>query len=141
MKVKNFKVNNSITPIVLSAAIAIGGIIGPIAYYTYDSKKQICEKDLNKANIFIDENGKTNCYFDIGEHIIKVSRNDAYYHKSEEIEGYMIKEVEINGWRDNNKVTYVNIVPVVAIATNENNGNLEFNNFGSVATKTFTKNK
>ena len=53
----------------------------------------------------------------------------------------MIKEVEINGWRDNNKVTYVNIVPVVAIATNENNGNLEFNNFGSVATKTFTKNK
>lgn len=66
--------------------------------------------------------------------MIKVSRNDAYYHKSEEIEGYTIKEVEINGWRDNNTITYVNTEAVIVTATNEDN-KLEFNDFGKIVSK------
>lgn len=119
----------------------IGAIGGSIIYYKYDNKEQICESDLDSNNIFIDENGKFNCYFDVGEHIIKISRNDAYYHKSEEIKGYTIKEVEINGWRDNNKITYVNTEPVIAIATEEENGKLEFNDFGKVLVENYMRKK
>ena len=98
-----------------------------------NNKEQICETNINKNNIFKGEDGKFYCYFDIGEHLIIVSRNDGYYHKSEEIEGYIIKEVEINGWRDNNKITYINTIPVIVEATKEKNGELEFNDFGVVS--------
>ena len=128
MKIKNFKF---FKPYILSGTILVGSILGTISYYTYDNQIQISNSNLDDSNIFIDENDNMCCYFEPGEHIIEISRNDAYYHKSEEIEGYTIREVEINGWRDNNKITYVNTKPVIAIGTQDRDGNLTFNNFGT----------
>ena len=116
---------------IINASILAGIIGGNITYYMYENKKQICEKDFDN-NIFIDDSGNIKCYFDIGEHIIEVSRNDAYGYQSYNIEGYTIKNVEINGWRDNNVITYVNTEPVIVELTNDNNGKLEFNDFGKV---------
>lgn len=135
MKIKNLKINKQAVSTLLTATLYIGAITGSVIYYQHENTEQICEIDIDSTNIFKGEDGKFYCYFDVGKHIITISRNDAYYHKSEEIEGYAIKEVEINGWRDNNKITYVNIVPVVVEATKENNGQFEFNNFGIISTK------
>ena len=78
------------------------------------------------------ELGEICCYFDAGEHIIEISKNVAFNYKTEEIEGYAIKEVEINGWTRNNKITYVNTKPVIVVASKERKGKFEFNNFGIV---------
>lgn len=135
MKIKNLKINEQAVSALLSATLVIGSITGSVLYYQHENKQQVCEIKVDSTNIYEVENGKFYCYFDVGEHIITVSRNDAYYYKSEEIEGYAIKEVEINGWRDNNKITYVNIVPVFVEATKEKNGQFEFNNFGIISTE------
>lgn len=135
MKIKNLKINEQAVSALLSATLVIGSITGSVLYYQHENKQQVCKIKVDSTNIYEDENGKFYCYFDVGEHIITVSRNDAYYYKSEEIEGYAIKEVEINGWRDNNKITYINIVPVVVEATKEKNGQFEFNNFGIISTE------
>jgi len=135
MKIRNLKINKELISVILHATLTLGIIGGTVMYYQVDNKEQVCEMEINNNNIFVDENGQFSCYFGTGEHIIVVSRNDAYYRKSEEIEGYIIKEVEINGWRDNNKITYVNTEPVVVVATGENNDQLEFNDFGTVVTE------
>ena len=135
MKIKNLKINEQAISALLSATLVIGSITGSVLYYQHENKQQVCEINVDSTNIFEDENGKFYCYFDVGEHIITVSRNDVYYYKSKEIEGYAIKEVEINGWRDNNKITYVNTVPVIVEATKEKNGQFEFNNFGIISTE------
>lgn len=135
MKIKNLKINEQAVSALISATLVIGSITGSVLYYQHENKQQVCEIKVDSTNIYEVENGKFYCYFDVGEHIITVSRNDAYYYKSEKIEGYAIKEVEINGWRDNNKITYVNIVPVVVEATKEKNGQFEFNNFGIISTE------
>ena len=109
MKIKNLKINKQAVSTLLTATLYIGAITGSVIYYQHENTEQICEIDIDSTNIFKGEDGKFYCYFDVGEHIITISRNDAYYHKSEEIEGYAIKEVEINGWRDNNKITYINL--------------------------------
>lgn len=134
MKIKNLDINKDAISIVLSATIFVGSITGSIAFCQYENKQQICEVDTNvNNNIFKGENGNVYCYFGIGEHIIEVSRNDPYYYKTEEIEGYTIKKVEINGWKYNNKITYINTVPVVVEATIKKDGELEFNNFGTIS--------
>lgn len=135
MKIKNLKINRQAVSTLLTATLYIGAITGSIIYYQHENAEQICEIDMNSTNIFKGEDGKFYCYFGVGEHIITISRNDAYYHKSEEVEGYAIKEVEINGWRDNNKITYVNTVPVIVEATKEKNGQFEFSNFGVISTE------
>lgn len=143
MSIKNLKMFNKIkdkmaVPIVFGTVISIT-TCGSIFYYTYENKEQIDIK-IDNNKIFTDEDGKLKYYFDVGEHIIKISRNDAYYHKSENIEGYTIKDVEINGWRDNNQITYVNTVPVIATITDDKN--LKFNDFGEVIKdKTFVLKK
>lgn len=131
MKIKNLKINEEAASLLLSAAMLMGSITGCILYYQHKNQEQVCEINLEN-NIYNDEYGKTYCCFEAGEHIITISRNDAYYHKSEIVEGYTIKEVEINGWRDNNKITYVNTVPVIVEATKDKDGKLTFNNFGMI---------
>ena len=98
--IKNLKMFNKIkdkmaVPIVFGTVISIT-TCGSIFYYTYENKEQIDIK-IDNNKIFTDEDGKLKYYFDVGEHIIKISRNDAYYHKSENIEVYIIKDVDING--------------------------------------------
>ena len=134
MKIKKLDINNDAISIILSATLFIGSITGSIVFCQYENKQQICEANTNiNNNIFKGEDGKLYCYFGIGEHVIEVSRNDPYYYKTEEIEGYAIKEVEISGWKYNNKITYINTVPVVVEATTKKDGELEFNNFGTIS--------
>jgi len=133
MKIKKLDINKDTISIILSATLLVGSVTGTVVFCQYENKKQICEVDTNiNNNIFKGEDGKFYCYFGIGEHIIEVSRNDPYYYKTEEIEGYAIKEVEINGWKNNNKITYVNTKPVIVVASKERKGKFEFNNFGIV---------
>ena len=87
---------------------------------------------INSLKAFTTSDGKTYGSSDIGEHIITVSRNDVYPYKTEEIEGYAIKSVEINSYRDNNKITYVNTVPVFVEVTKTKDDKYEFNTFGTV---------
>lgn len=132
MNNNNLKFNKELASKIFWLTLTVGIIRGTILYYQYENHAQVCEIEIDDNNIFVDEDGQIKCYFYAGEHIITISRNDAYYYRSEEIEGYSIKEVEINGWRDNNKITYVNIVPVIAIATKNEDGQLEFSDFGIV---------
>lgn len=134
MKIKKLNLKENIIPNILYGSVILATISGSIIYYNYENKEQILNNEIDSNKIFIDSDGKIKCYFDAYEHMIKVSRNDAYYHKSEEIEGYTIKEVEINGWRDNNTITYVNTEAVIVTATNEDN-KLEFNDFGKIVSK------
>ena len=53
-----------------------------------------------------------------------------FYTKITDTKEYAIKKVETNGWRFNNKVTYVNKVPVIVIGKKDNNGDIVFNDFG-----------
>lgn len=126
----NLRVNKKVVSTVISTAIFVGSLVGTVAYYNYESKSQVCEIDMNNKNIFVDEQGNFCCYFDVGEHVISISRNDAYYHSVTAPEGYTIKEVKLNSWKDNNKITYVNTVPVLVIGTKAKDGHLEFKDFG-----------
>lgn len=133
MKLKKFKLNEDIASGLLTAGIVIGTITGSILFYQYENKEQICEVNMDEENMFIGEDGEIYCYFDVGEHIIKISRNDTYCYKGEKVDGYVIKDVEINSWKDNNKITYVNKKPVIVKATKSKKGKIEFNDFGVVS--------
>lgn len=139
LKIKNLRINTDILPgilkIVLLAA-AMGG--GGLCDYTIESQNQI-EVNDNSDDIFYDDLGNTCKHFDIGEHKIKISRNDIYYHNVKMVEGYQIENVKINGWRDNSQVTYVNTVPVDVIGTVSKNGKIEFDHFGVVTANTKTR--
>lgn len=87
---------------------------------------------MNEDNMFIGEDGEIYCYFDVDEHIIKISIIDTYCYKGEKADGYVIKDVEINSWKDNNKITYVNDEPVIAKGKRDKKGQIEFNEFGSI---------
>ena len=141
-KFKNLRYYKPITTTMVTGALLIGSLAGTALYYNVETTKQVQPADTQQTPVFTTENGKTHGYFDVGEHVIKVSRNDAYTYKPNEIEGYIIKEVEVNSWRHNNQITYVNTVPVVVPATQSKNGEYEFNTFGTVeTTKTEEKGK
>lgn len=131
-KFKKLEIDREIISIIIWNLSLVGCLGGCGAYYLYENQEQVCETELNPDSIFVDEDGQVNCYFEAGEHIIVISNNDALYRKSEEIEGYTIKEVEVNGWRDNNRITYVNTKPVIAVATVDEDGKLRFDDFGVV---------
>ena len=142
MKIKKMKINEELMPMIISASLMVGAAAGTTFYYQYENIKQVCEIDIDDTKIYRDENGEIFCYFDVGEHIIEISKNVAYNYKTEEIEGYTIKKVEINGWKNNNKITYVNTKPVIAVSTSERKGKFEFNNFGIVLNEQYkTKTK
>ncbi len=132
MKIKSLKINKNLLSSIAAATIVLGSYGGVAVYYQYDNQQQISEKNINSNDIFMNENGEFCLRFEPGEHVIEISSNDALYHKIEAVEGYAISEVEINGWRDNNKAVYVNTEPVIVIATLDKNGKLEFNDFGEV---------
>ena len=132
MEIKKLQINEELMSIILSATLMVGAATGTTLYYKYENVKQVYVTDIDDTKIYRNEKGEVYCYFDIGEHIIEISKNVAFDYKTEEIEGYIIKEVEINGWKNNNKITYVNTKPVIVIATNERKGKYEFNNFGIV---------
>ena len=142
MNIKKLKINEELMSTILSATLMVGSVVGTTFYYKYENVKQVCEIDIDDTKIYKDENGDICYYFDVGEHIIEISKNVAFNYKSEEIEGYAIKEVEVNGWKNNNKITYVNTKPVIVVANKERKGKYEFNNFGIVINEQYkTKEK
>lgn len=106
------------------------GILFNVGYYGYNNQTQVIVSNIDDTDIFVNEQGQYCKVFAPKEHVIHISRNDAYYHKIKEIPGYTIQEVAIHGWRDNNQTTYVNVVPVIAVATKDKNGQFHFNKFG-----------
>lgn len=132
MKIKDFRINSDVMPIILSGTILVGGITGVVLYSTYESQHQVYDQQINSNEIYTNENGEYCHYFEPGEHVIEISRNDALYHKVEQVEGYEIKEVEINGWRYNNKTIYVNTEPVIVVSHSNDKNKIEFNDFGEV---------
>ena len=141
MKIKNLKFNSEMLSYIISGAIVLSLVGADIVYYCCEDKHQVCEEYSNADDndIFIDDNGNYCKNFDVGEHVIKISRNDAYFHDYDEVDGYTIKNVEIRGWRDNSKVVYVNTKPVTAIGKINSDGDIAFNDFGTVQEN--TKNK
>ena len=134
MGIKKFEIHKPALSTILSISLFAGSLVGSALYYNVETTKQVQPADTQQTPVFTTKDGKTYGYFDVGEHVIKVSRNDAYTYKPNEIEGYIIKEVEVNSWRHNNQITYVNTVPVVVPATQSENGEYEFNTFGTVET-------
>lgn len=134
MGIKKFEIHKPALSTILSISLFAGSLVGTALYYNVETTKQVRQETNQQTPVFTTEDGKTYGYFDVGEHIIKVSRNDVYTYKTEEIDGYTIKEVEVNSWRDNNQITYVNTVPVVVPATQSETGEYEFNTFGTVET-------
>lgn len=134
MGIKKFEIHKPALSTILSISLFAGSIAGSALYYNVETTNQVRQETNQQTPTFTTEDGKTYGYFDVGEHTIKVSRNDVYTYRTEEIEGYTIKEVEVNSWRDNNKITYVNTVPVVVLATQSKNGEYEFNTFGTLET-------
>ena len=134
MGIKKFEIHKPALSTILSISLFAGSLVGTALYYNVETTKQVQPADTQQTPVFTTKDGKNYGYFDVGEHVIKVSRNDAYTYKPNEIEGYIIKEVEVNSWRHNNQITYVNTVPVVVPATQSENGEYEFNTFGTVET-------
>lgn len=134
MGIKKFEIHKPALSTILSISLFAGSIAGSALYYNVETTKQVQPADTQQTPVFTTEDGKTYGYFDVGEHVVKVSRNDVYTYRTEEIEGYTIKEVEVNSWRDNNQITYVNTVPVVVLATQSKDGEYKFNTFGTVET-------
>lgn len=134
MGIKKIEIHKPALSTILSISLFAGSIAGSALYYNVETTTQVRQETNQQTPTFTTEDGKTYGYFDVGEHTIKVSRNDVYTYRTKEIEGYTIKEVEVNSWRDNNKITYVNTVPVVVLATQSKNGEYEFNTFGTVET-------
>lgn len=122
-----------IVPFIYIVGSPLAIVAGVGASIAYESRKEVSSEDTNTDNIYTNSDGELCCKFDVGEHKISISRNDAFYRKIEAVEGYEIETGEIRGYRDNNIVTYVNKEPVVAKATGVNNdGKVEFANFGEV---------
>lgn len=116
-----------------SLTLGISGLCG--VYYLPDNFRDNIECvndadiDTNNLEIF---NGDAYYVFNAGEHKVKMSQNDAFYRNIEAVEGYEITNVEVNGWRDNSQVTFVNKVPVRVKAMSCEDGKLMFNDFGVV---------
>ena len=132
MGIKNLKLDFETTVKIVQIGFSLAIMGYGVAYYTYDNQIQVIECNIDDSNVYTDSEGQTCCYFEPGEHVIKVSRNDAYYHKYETVDGYMINMVETKGWKCNNKVYYVNVEPVIAIGKTDKKGNITYNEFGTV---------
>lgn len=133
MKAKfNIDAIKSLSSHLVGASILLVGIYGSVGYYSYERQTEISSENINNDSIYTNEDGELCCKFDIGQHKISISRNDSLNYKIEKVEGYEIEEVEVTGWRDNNKVIYVNKKPVVVKATRVKDGKVEFAGFGEV---------
>lgn len=136
MKLKNISSNiKEIFPYIVGSSVVIATLTGTICYYSYERITQVEQNNLDMDDMDIDENGNIYYSFDVGEHKVTVSSNDFLYRQRDTIDGYTIENVEINGWRDNNQVTYVNQVPVIVKATSVKDGVVEFADFGEIETQ------
>jgi len=136
MKIKfNREKLKEFAPYLAMGSITVGIAAFGCAYYLSDNFKNNI-KQVNDNETQYDDlensNGEIYYLFGAGEHKVKMSQNDAFYRNIEAVEGYEITDVEVNGWRDNSQVTFVNKVPVKVKATNIKDGKLRFDDFGVV---------
>lgn len=128
-----------LVPYIVLGAITVGATSGGIRYYLddnfQDSIKEIDDTDISLNDLEVSENGNIYYLFDVGEHKVKISRNDAWYRKIDSVDGYEIESVELMGWKDNSQVTYVNKVPVKVKMTDVIDGKRKFEEFGIVVEK------
>lgn len=122
------------------------GIAGISGYYYLpdnfkDNIKQMGEADINIDDLEISDSGEMYYLFNEGEHRVQMSQNDAWHRKIESVEGYEIVGVEVNGWRDNSQVTFINKVPVRVRVTGSIDGSLKFDDFGEVLDREKVKSK
>lgn len=121
---------------IVAGTIVVAILGGMTAYYLpdnfQDKVKQVSEADINPDDLEILENGEMYYIFSEGEHKVKMSHNDMFYRHIEAVEGYEIADVEVNGWRDNSQVTFVNTEPVKVKMTSDKEGKLKFDDFGEV---------
>lgn len=138
MKKNNKKSGIKITSVnmkKIASYVVVGALViaPPAIYYNYESQKELwCPSYIQSEEFTIGEDGGLYYYFAPGEHTILISRNDAFPHKIEKVEGYEIVSVEVNSWRDNNKVKYVNTKPVMVKLTGSNEEISYFDEFGTV---------
>ena len=119
----------------LIAAIALGTLVLVSAnqYYNYEYQGELWSPAyVHSEDLIVGEDLNLYYYFEPGKHTIEVSRNDLLHHEIENIEGYEIRRVEVNGWRHNNVVIYVNTKPVMAKLTGSNDVFSFFDEFGTV---------
>lgn len=129
-KIKMTSINKSIIAGIVSGAIVI---VPSALYYGYESQKELWAPAYIQSEEFtVGEDGELYYYFAPGEHIILISRNDAFNRKIEKVDGYEIAGVEVNSWRDNNQVKYVNTKPVMVRLTGSNEEFSFFDEFGTV---------
>lgn len=119
---------------IASAALGTLLVVVPSAlYYGAEYQGELwAPAYLEDEDFTVGEDGELYYYLDVGEHTILVSRNDSLKHVIEKVDGYEISKVEVNSWRDNNSVTYVNTQPVKVKLTGKNDVFFFFDEFGTV---------
>ena len=148
MKIKNIKFNSEkvkeLAPYLIMGSLILGSGVGFGVYYLPDNFKDnidcVNHSEINTDNLET-FNGELYYVFNAREHKVKMSQNDTFFRKIEAVPGYEITEVLVNGWRDNSQVVFVNKVPVRVKVTSNENGNLEFNDFGVVIEEEKVKSK
>jgi len=124
-----------LTPYFVMGAITLGTSGFFAKYYLpdnfSDNVKQEGDINIDESSIEVID-GELYYYFDAYQHKVVMSQNDAFYRKIEAVDEYTITDVEVNGWRDNSKVTFVNEVPVRVKVTGNVDGILKFDGFGEV---------
>ncbi len=140
-KIKKSKIKlNSIDLEITSGILILGLVIaGSICYECYEKQEQYYAVEIDSDDLIEDESGNISYVFEPGEHVVKVSRNDALKRTIEPVEGYAIKSVEFNGWTCRNEVIYVNDETVTVTATSDENGNYKFDKFGEVSKEKATQ--
>lgn len=134
-KKKNKVTITSIDSKKIIAAAAIGALILVPKYYDYEYKGEIwCPAYVQEEDLTVLEDGESYYYFEPGKHFIEVSRNDFFHHEINKVDGYEIRSVEVDGWRHNNTVVYVNTKPVMVKLTGGNEVFSYFDEFGIVVT-------
>lgn len=124
-----------LAPYFVMGSITVGVCGAMSAYYLADNFKnnivQVGEFNIDMNDMEILDN-EMYYLFEKGEHKVKMSHNDAWYREIKQVEGYEIVDVEVNGWRDNSQVTFVNKVPVKVKVTGNEDGKLKFDDFGVI---------
>ncbi len=146
MKIEfNKKKLKELAPYLVMGSITVGVCGAMSAYYLADNFKnnivQVGDSNINMDDMEVLDNGEMYYLFSEGEHKVKMSHNDAWYREIEQVEGYEIINVEVNGWRDNSQVTFVNKVPVKVKLTGSESGKLKFDDFGEVFEEEKAKSK
>ncbi len=131
-KIRNLKLAENIKSyLAMGATIAVcAGLC--FSCENYENKTQEIVSEVDDNSIFFDEDGTACYYFEPGQHKIRISRYDAFIRKITNIDGYVIDNVTINGWNNNNEVVYINKETVLAKSKSYKNGRFEFDDFGVV---------